>query len=391
MYYIHTATLRMSQPHPLRIAHAEAAIGFGGQEQRILKEALAMRERGHHVELICRPQARLLERARDVGIRVHTVPMGGLRNFVRGVPRVRRILREGGFDVLNTHSRIDTLLAGAGARLAGTPLVVRTRHLSNRVNSMLSYTWIPHRVSTVSDHVRRYLIERGVSPAHIETIYSPINLPAPGLRSTLRDELGLPADAVVVACVAIMRATKGHRELIDALRPLMATRPHVHLVLVGNGSPLFEQLQALIAELGLGERIHMLGFRDDVPNVLADSDIFALPTRKEASGTVFVEAAACGLPVVGVDVGGVSEMLRNGETGLLVPPDDAAALQGALRSLIDDAALRARMGGAGERMVRDEGKFSLARLAERTELVYRKWLAERRDAPTAASRSARQS
>lgn len=162
-------------------------------------------------------------------------------------------------------------------------------------------------------------------------------------------------------------------------------------MLVGNGSPLFEQLQALIAELGLGERIHMLGFRDDVPNVLAGSDIFALPTRKEASGTVFVEAAACGLPVVGVDVGGVSEMLRNGETGLLVPPDDAAALQGALRSLIDDASLRARMGGAGERMVRDEGKFSLARLAERTELVYRKWLAERRDAPTAASRSARQS
>lgn len=125
-----------------------------------------------------------------------------------------------------------------------------------------------------------------------------------------------------------MRATKGHRELIEALRPLMASRPQVHLVLVGNGSPLFEQLQALIAELGLGERIHMLGFRDDVPNVLAGSDIFALPTRKEASGTVFVEAAACGLPVVGVDVGGVSEMLRNGETGLLVPPDDAAALQG---------------------------------------------------------------
>ncbi|WP_256985950.1 glycosyltransferase family 4 protein [Bordetella genomosp. 1] len=364
--------------NPLRIVHAEAAIGFGGQEQRILKEMTAMRERGHHVELICQPHAKLVERAGAAGFKVHTVQMGGLLNLLRGLPKVRRILREGRFDVLNTHSRIDTLLAGIAARTMGFPLVVRTRHLSNRVNSMFAYTWVPHRVSTVSNHVRDYLIERGVPPARVETIYSPIKLPPAGLQSTIRAELGIGADDIVICCVAILRATKGHRELIEALRPIMLVRPDIHLVLVGSGSPLFEQLQALIKEIGLEKQIHMLGFRDDVPQILSGSDIFALPTLKEASGTVFVEAAACGLPVVGVDTGGVSEMLKPGETGLLVPPNDIPALRDVLQRLIESPELRRQMGQAGEHLVRDEGKFSLPRLAERTEEVYRKWLAERR-------------
>ncbi|SEI80177.1 Glycosyltransferase involved in cell wall bisynthesis [Achromobacter sp. NFACC18-2] len=336
-----------------------------------------MRERGHHVELICRPEAKLVQAAADAGITVHTLRMGGLVNLLRGAPKVARILRKGRFDVLNTHSRIDTLLAGLGARMAGTPLIVRTRHLTNRVNSMLAYTWVPHRITTVSNHVREYLIERGVPADRVETVYSPINLPPPGITSGLREELKLPADAIVVCCVAILRATKGHRELIEALRPLMAQRPQVHLVLVGNGAPLFEQLQALIAEIGLADRIHMLGFRHDVPSILAGSDIFALATQKEASGTVYVEASAAGLPVVGVDVGGVSEMVNDGETGILVPAGDIAKLRAALASLIDDEALRARMGEAGRRMVYGEGKFSLAGLAKRTEQVYQTWLAQR--------------
>ncbi|MBO9327698.1 glycosyltransferase [Achromobacter xylosoxidans] len=361
---------------PLSIIHSEAALGFAGQERRILKEMRAMRERGHRVELICRPEAKLAAAASEAGIKVHKLPMGGFMNLVRGAPKVRRILREGRFDILNTHSRIDTLLAGLGARLAGTPLIVRTRHLTNRVNSMLAYTWVPHRVSAVSNYVRDYLIERGVPAGKVETIYSPITLPPAGIRSTLREELNLPPEAIVVCCVAILRATKGHRELIEALRPLMQDRPQVHLVLVGNGSPLFEQLQALIAEIGLADRIHMLGFRHDVPNILAGSDIFALATQKEASGTVYVEAAAAGLPVIGVDVGGVSEMVRDGETGILVPSGNIPELRAALETLIDDSHLRACMGAAGTRMARVEGKFSLAGLAERTEQVYRTWLAQ---------------
>lgn len=362
---------------PLRILHSEAAVAFGGQEHRIYKEMIAMREHGHHLEAVCQPQAQLVPKLRDAGFTVHTVPMGGALNYLKGVAAVRRILREGGYDVVNTHSRIDTLIAGTAGRLSGTPLIVRTRHLAKKVGSLLSYTWLPHRVTTVSDYVRRHLIERGVPENRVATVYSPIVLPPAIEHSTLRGELGLAADDVVVGCVAVMRATKGHRAMVDAMAQLMPERPRLHLVFVGGGSPVFEQTQAHVESLGLGGRIHLLGMRRDVPNLLAGCDLFALATEQEASGTVYVEAQASGLPVVGTDVGGVSEMFVDGETGLLVPPRDGPALAEALRRLIDDPELRKRMGEAGRRRVREEGTFSTGRLAQRTSEVYTRWLTER--------------
>ncbi|NMK49135.1 glycosyltransferase family 4 protein [Achromobacter sp. Bel] len=361
----------------LRIVHSEAATSFGGQEGRIFKEMTAMRARGHHVEAICQPKALLVDRLSDAGFTVHKVAMDGAMNYLKGVAAVRRILKDGRFDVLNTHSRRDTVIAALSARLAGTPLIVRTRHLSNKVGSMWSYTCLPHRVTTVSDHVRNYLIERGVPPNKVATVYSPIVLPPPVEHSTLRDELGLADDDIIVGCVAVMRATKGHKDLIDAIAPLMASRPKLHLVFVGGGSPVFEQTQDYIAQLGLQDRIHLMGMRRDVPNLLAGFDLFALATQQEASGTVYVEAQASGLPVIGTDVGGVSEMFRDGDTGILVPPKNPQALADALQRLIDDPALRRRMGEAGRKMVWEEAVFSPARLAETTEAVYFKWLAER--------------
>jgi len=361
----------------LRIIHSEAAVAFGGQEHRIYKEMLAMREHGHRLEALCQPQAQLVPKLREAGFTVHTVPMGGALNYLKGVVAVSRILRAGRYDVVNTHSRIDTLIAGTAGRLVGVPLIVRTRHLDRPVGSLLSYTWLPHRVTTVSDYVRRYLIERGVPETRVATVYSPVVLPPPIEHSTLRQELGLTADDVVVACVAVMRAPKGHRALVNAMAVLMADRPRLHLVLVGSGSPVFEQLQAQVASLGLSGRVHLMGMRRDVPNLLAGCDLFALATEQEASGTVYVEAQASGLAVVGTDVGGVCEMFADGETGLLVPPHDEPALTEALRRLIDDPTLRQRMGQAGRQRVREEGRFSTDSLVERTEAVYTRWLTER--------------
>ncbi|ANN77270.1 glycosyltransferase family 4 protein [Bordetella flabilis] len=363
---------------PLRIVHSEAAVAFGGQEHRIFKEMIAMRERGHHMEAICQSRAQLVKRLSDEGFTVHKVDMDGVANYFKGIAAIRRILREGRYDVLNTHSRRDTVIAAPAARMAGTPLIVRTRHLASKVGSMWSYTVLPHRVTAVSDHVREYLITRGVPREYAATLYSPIVPPPPIEKSTLRDELGLAATDIVVGCVAVMRPAKGHIDLIDAMLPLMRTRPNLHLVFVGSGSPTFERVQAYIGELGLQSHIHLMGTRRDVPNLLAGFDLFALATQQEASGTVYVEAQASGLPVVGTNVGGVAEMFRDGVSGILVPPKDQAALTAALQRLIDDPALRRQMGEAGRRMIREEGVFSPQRLAERTELIYRKWLAERR-------------
>lgn len=362
---------------PLRIIHSEAATSFGGQEQYIHQMMTAMRERGHHMEAICQPHALLAQRLRDDGFTVHTLLMDGPANYIKGVIRLRKVLREGHFDVLNTHSRRDTLLAGMAGRLAGTPLIVRTRHLAKRVGSLLSYTIVPHRVTTASNFVRNHLISRGVSASHVATVYPVVNIKPWNKPSTLREELKLAQNDIVVGCVAVMRAKKGHRALIDAMEPLFRGRPNLHLVFVGGGSPIFEEVQEYIAQRKLTRRVHLLGRRNDVPNLLAGFDLFALATEQEASGTVFVEAAAAGLAVVGTDVDGVPEMMENGETGLLVPLHDQQALTEALRTLIDDPVLRKKMGDAGRRRVLEEGRFTPQAMVNSIESCYLRWLSER--------------
>lgn len=368
----------------LRILHTEAATSFGGQEFCIYKEMIAMRERGHHLEAVCQPGAELGKRLREAGFTVHLTPMDGPLNFVRCVAFVRRLLRDGRFDVVNTHSRRDTVLGAIAARLAGTPLIVRTRHLAKPINSLYAYTWLAHRVIAVSRYVRGQLLDGGAQPEAVTTIHSPVVLPQVRTGVCVRRELGLPEDALVVGCVAVMRAEKGHGDLIDAFQRLSTTFPNAHLVLVGEGQPLAGRLRAQAEELGLAQRVHFTGRRDDIGNVLTAFDVFALPTLREALGTVFIEAAAMGLPVIGTDVGGVPETMQAGVTGLLVPPGDPAALAGALESLLADPALRRRMGDAGRELIRGQGLFSAERTAGLVEQAYTGWLAELRGPVRAA-------
>lgn len=359
--------------------HSEAATNFGGQEHRIFKEMLAMREAGHHLEATCQPHAKLRTRLEQEGFDVHVMEMDGHLNFFRAVTKLRGILKQGRFDVVNTHSRRDTIIAATAGRLANTPLIVRTRHLANPVNSLLSYTWLPHCVTTDSEYVRKQLIDKGVSPERIETIYTPVLPAMANDRSSLREELGLSADAVIVGNVAVMRANKGHRELLQAMTPLFMQRPHLHLVLVGSGEPIFQEVSQLVQRLDLQGRVHLMGRREDIPNLMAGFDIFCLATRLEASGMVFLEAANARLPVVATTVGGVPEMLEDGRTGLLVKLDDVESLQQALLKLVDNPSLRKQMGQAGYDRIWNNlvSEFTPEALVRHTEVCYGAWLQRR--------------
>ncbi|HET8608401.1 MAG TPA: glycosyltransferase [Burkholderiales bacterium] len=352
---------------PLKIAHTESSLGWGGQEHRTLKEMRALRARGHALELICPPAARLGDRAEEEGFHVHRVRMRGGAD-VPAMLAIRRILRRGRFDVVNSHSGHDSLLAGIAGRTARTPLVVRTRHLALAITSVATYKWLPHKVVAVSEYVRQYLISAGVPAAMTATVHTGIE-PLPEVAaSTLRSELGLPDTAIVIGTVAILRIDKGHQGLIDAARPVLAARPDVHLVFAGDG-PLYDKLKRSITDSGLANRVHLLGLRNDVANVLAGFDLFALATRREALGTAYIEAMAAGLPVIGTAVGGVPEVIENNVNGLLAPAQDRDALTAALFTMVDDPALRARMGEAGRALTAT--RFSVETMAAEMEALYR--------------------
>jgi glycosyltransferase involved in cell wall biosynthesis len=362
----------------LRIAFSEAATSFGGQEQYIFKVMCGLRERGHDVQAICQPHVKLAQRLQDDGFVVHTLLTDGFVNYAKGVVRLRRLFIEQGFDVVNTNSRRDTMLVGVAARLAGVPLVVRSRHLAKRVGSLLSYTVVPHAVIACSQYVRNHLIERGAAPDKVKVVYPGIDLNNWPTGSTLRSELKLAENDVVIVSVAVMREQKGHRVLLEAVEPLIRARPNVHLVLVGSGSPLMETLQGIVQERGLARRVHFLGTRQDVPQILNGSDIFALATETEAIGTVFAEAQASGLPVIGTRVGGVPEMMLENETGILFALRDVAALTSALQKLLDNPALRRQMGVAGRRFVHEAHRYDLSTMASSTEHAYLNWLGQRK-------------
>jgi glycosyltransferase involved in cell wall biosynthesis len=337
---------------------------------------VALRERGHTLELACPTGARLGDRAEDIGFSVHRIPMRGGRNL-NSILKLAQILRSGHFDIINTHSGHDSLLGGMAGRLARTPLIVRTRHLALAVTSLATYKWLPHKVVAVSDWVRRYLVSAGVPEDMTVTVHTGIISTSQIENSTLRSELGLTANDILIGTVAIMRLEKGHRELIDAAIPVLEARPNTHLVFAGDG-PLYDQVLSYCLEKGVNGRVHLLGLRNDVANVLAGCNFFALATWQEALGTSFIEAMAAGLATIGTAVDGVPEVIADNVTGILVPPRDQEALTRALFTLADDAALCRRMGQAGLAVTRT--RFSVATMASEMEAFYLRSLAERRRA-----------
>ncbi len=355
----------------MRILHSESSTGWGGQENRTLNELIGMRERGHEMAVVSRPGARILERAKEAGFETFAVDMRGALDFP-ALFKLRRLMREFRADIVNTHSGRDTQLAGMAARSMGSqrPRIVRTRHLALPITSKISYSVLPDRVVAVSHFVHDYLVSAGVPDRQVVTVETGIDLSryTPVVDGgTLRSELGLSAETILIGTVAILRVKKGHADLLRAAQVVLRSQPDVHFVIAGDG-PQQANLHRLVGELGLVSRVHMLGLRRDVMNVLQSLDLFVLPTHQEALGTAFIEAGAMGLPVVATAVDGVPEVVVNGETGILVPAKDSEALAAAIRDLLNDVARRHLFGeNARRRVVRE---FSREVMAERMEALY---------------------
>jgi glycosyltransferase involved in cell wall biosynthesis len=174
-----------------------------------------------------------------------------------------------------------------------------------------------------------------------------------------------------VAVVGRLFEVKGQAYLVDAIAELRDL-PHIKLVVVGDG-PQLGELQGRVASLGADERVRFLGFRSDVPRLLASVDCVCLPSLWELLPYAALEAAAQALPIVATAVGGVPHLLKDQETALLVPPADAAALAAGIRTLAEDPEGARRLGQAAYEMVR--ASFGIEKMLAETLKVYRRALA----------------
>jgi glycosyltransferase involved in cell wall biosynthesis len=265
------------------------------------------------------------------------------------------------------------------------PVRVLSRHLPNRLKNRPG-GWIYSnilfsRVVTVSESVRQTLIQCGMSPERVQTIHHGTDIPV-FERTTMtpqesRRHLGIPDGALAVGIVGRVASEKGHKYLFEAAK-ILGDRYPLCCVVIGDG-PDDEKLKLLAQDMGIGDKVIFAGFRDDVNNAINALDIVALPSIwAEPCSAAVQQGMALHKPVIGTRSGGTPEMIAEGETGLLVPVEDAPALADAIALLAEDASLCQRMGEAGR--ARAEQFFSLSVMTDKIEELYQREYAKARGA-----------
>jgi sugar transferase (PEP-CTERM/EpsH1 system associated) len=365
---------------PLRVCHVIYRLGTGGLENGLVNLINRMDPEKFEHAVVCVDGAgafagRIVRPAVPV-VELHKRP-GFEAAFYHRAWRAFRRLRP---DLVHTRNTAG-LDAIAPARLAGVRTVMHGEHGrtaddprgSNPRHNLLRRLNAPlvRRFTTVSSDLAGWLGSTvGIAPNKIEVLMNGVDVERfrPGPVDRRAALPAIPETAVVVGTVGRLDPVKGHRTLVDAVARLQAvvTRP-VHLVIVGDG-PERPALDGQIRAAGLGDVVHLVGERQDVPTLLRAFDIFCLPSLAEGISNTVLEAMATGLPVVATAVGGNGELVAEGATGSLVTAGDPDALAAGLKPLAEDAHLRRRWGA----VARDRAcaSFSLEAMVRRYEACY---------------------
>ncbi len=319
-----------------------------------------VRARGHEVIGVC-ADGDLLAGVRAEGFRIEALPLARSLSpaaQLRAFLALYRLFRREKPDLVHAHMPISGFLARLAARAAGVPRVAYTCHgfLFNqpgpwpRRAASLVMEFLAGRITDVFMTVSA---EEAADARRLHIAAAPVAIgngrdpavfhPDPAARRALREALGVAEDRVVITAVSRLVRHKGYPELLAAMRDVAA-----ELWVVGERLPSDhgEDMEPYFAASGLGDRLRRLGYRADVPAILAASDIFVLPSHFEGLPMSVIEAMLCGLPVVATDIRGPREQVVDGQTGYLVPPAQVAALAAALRRLAEDVSLRQRLGAA---------------------------------------------
>lgn len=350
---------------PRRIVHViTESAPFGGAQRNTLLTVAGLARAGEDCTLVCGPGGALVPAARAAGVTVHVLdalvrPIAPACD-VRALATLVALFRAGRYDVVHTHSVKAGLLGRLAARLTGVPVVVHTIHGvpfeidgRPRARAYLAYERllapVTRRVVCVGEILRQEVAAWGViPPAKLTTVYSGIDFDAyaPATPAAeVKRRLGLAAARPVVGTVGRLTACKAQADLVDAFARLRARHPDAALVLVGGGE-LREALEWRAGDRGVAGAVRFLGERDDVPDLLPIFDVYAMCSRFEGVGRALTEAMYVGLPIVATPVYGVKEMIRDGETGLVVPAGDPRLLAAAIERLATDRPLAARLGAA---------------------------------------------
>jgi glycosyltransferase involved in cell wall biosynthesis len=387
----------MSHPSSLkllRICHIITRLDLGGSAENTILTAIGLRQQGHAVDLVCgvseNPPSRSETEAQAIGIRCIRLstlarPVSPVRDTIALVTLIR-LLRKNRYDIVHTHTSKAGIIGRIAALLARTPLVVHTPHghifygyfssLLTRCFTLLERIvtqWTDALITLTVQEKRDYLDRRIGSPGRMFPILSGIDLsPYRSLRSDrerMRSSIGLERSAFVAGTVARLVPVKNHDLIVSAAFLLRERCPDVKFLFIGDGE-LRQPLESRVQSLGLDSFFMFLGWRNDIPECLSMLDLFVMCSLNEGMGRAFIEAQACGVPVIGSRVGGVVEAIAEGTTGFLVDPADHEELAEKIALLHNDRTLLAHMAAACRPHV--DPAFGKEVMVEKIGLLYRR-------------------
>lgn len=313
-----------------RILHLMAGADKGGAEGFFARLLPALAEAGLDQAAAIRAEPNRLKALQDAGIRTRIFRFGGWWDFKTRFGVSRMAAQEQPDIVLAWMNR-------AAAVMPKGPWVSMAR--LGGYYDLKYYRRCNHLIGNTPD-ICRYLTGKGIAPERVHLLPNFIDAaPAPPVP---RAELQTPEGVTAILCLGRLHRNKGFDTAIQAVAAL----PDAHLWIAGEG-PEEAALKALAAELGITDRVHFLGWRRDIPALLAAADIFLCSSRHEPLGNIVLEAWAHGCPIVAAASQGPSQLIADGESGLMVPIDDAPAMADRLGRLIADPGLRARLAAAG--------------------------------------------
>lgn len=346
---------------PINVLHIITRLDPGGSSENTLITVAGLDRRRYRPFLMTGPSGGGVDSILIPHLGRNIQPLNDLLAF----GEMYRRIRDGRYTIVHTHSSKAGILGRWAAWLAGVPIIVHTPHghvfygYYGRIPSYLFIllekltACVTDRIIALTEHGIREHTERRIAPREkFASIHSGVELgrytqprPDPVMA---RKQLGLSPDWPVVGSVGRFEPVKGYDTLLRAAALLRAHQPKVQFLLAGEGEEE-PRLKRLAEALGVEDRVVFLGWQEDIPEILSALDLFVLPSRNEGMGRALVQAMAMGKPIVATRVGGVPEVLGEGEAGLLVPPDDPVQLSQAIEQLLTDTELARQLGEAGER------------------------------------------
>jgi glycosyltransferase involved in cell wall biosynthesis len=349
----------------LRILQVITPSRYSGAERVCVELSEELKELGHRVEVVTKPNSHLATALADRGVKCHVIRIGGKLNLAAPL-LIARTARHVEADVIHTHLSTASLWGSAAGRLLRIPVITHVHAL----NTPIWYRGASHLVA-VAQAVHDHLVAHGIPPDRISVVHNATDfsdLPPPRTRADLKADLGISDRGPLIVVTAHLSAKKGHRSLFQALDIVRRKGVGFQCLCLGEG-PELGRLRDLVERLGLGDGVRFPGFRDDARQIVGAADVVVLPSvRGEGLPLSLLEAAALGKPAVASCLAGLPEIVVNDETGYIVEPGDPRALASALEHLLSDAALRQRMGQAARR--RAQELFSRDRRARAVERVY---------------------